>query len=84
MALVKIEDKDMMGEIVTINDSDTFEYFPCYTNAGYHYVFITDGFINRVIVPFDEITLPDPALDNFTRVVDATILTAHNLPEGQP
>jgi hypothetical protein len=73
MALVKIEDKDIMGEIVTINDFDTFEY-----------VFITDGFINRVIVPFDEITLPDPALDNFTRVVDATILTAHNLPEGQP
>jgi hypothetical protein len=84
MALVQILDADMLGEIVTYLPEDSYEFFPCYIHNGYTYVYITDGYINKLIVNYTEVPLPDPNLDSYQRVVDPVILTSHSLPEGQP
>lgn len=84
MALVKILISDLQGELVTYNENDTFEVFATYQLPSHHVYFVTDGFTNRLLVPFDELDAPYDWLDAYIRLVAPVILNKHGLPEGQP
>jgi|NOAtaT_6_FD_contig_61_708262_length_620_multi_2_in_0_out_0_2 hypothetical protein len=84
MALVKIEIKDLQGQLVTYYESDTFEVFAAYQLPNHHVYFIDDAFIARLLVPYDTIDPPYAWLDAHIRLISPSILVAHGLPEGQP
>jgi hypothetical protein len=84
MALVKIEIDNLYGDLVTYNENDTYEVFAAYQLPSHHVYFITDGFTNRLLVPYDVIDAPYSWLDDYVRLVAPVILVAHGLPEGQP
>jgi hypothetical protein len=84
MALVKIEITDLEGQFITYNDDDSFEFFAAYELPQQRAYYIQDGYTGRLIVPFDIIDEPYTWLDAHIRLIDATILVAHGLPEGQP
>lgn len=84
MALLKIEISDLQGELVTYYENDTFEVFAAYQLPSHHVYFVTDGFTNRILVPFDVLPAPYDWLDAHVRLIAPAILVAHGLPEGQP
>jgi len=84
MALVKIELKDLNGQLVVYNEDDTYEVFAAYQLPNHHVYFIDDAFIARLLVPYDTIDPPYAWLDAHIRLIAPSILVAHGLPEGQP
>lgn len=84
MALLKIEISDLQGELVTYYENDTFEVFAAYQLPSHHVYFVTDGFTNRMLVPYDVLAAPFDWLDGHVRLIAPEILVAHGLPEGQP
>ncbi len=84
MALVKIDIANLQGELVTYYENDTYEVFATFDLNGHHAYFITDGYENRLLVPYDELDAPYAWLDAYVRLVAPVILTAHGLPQGQP
>ena len=85
MALVEISLTNLDGEFINYDSTvDSFEFFHCYDLDQFRAVYIADGYVNRLTVPYTNIPLPYTWLDAKVRLIDASILTAHGLPEGQP